>query len=78
MRHAAPPAIGGYPVVGVVPRAELAGLGQLRPDDAVLLASQDAGAARAEWRRQRRLLATVADALHADAVWHRLLENAGG
>ncbi len=72
------PTIGGYPVVGVVPRAEHARLGQLRPGDAVHLAPRDAVAARSEWQRQRRLLATVADALHADSVWHRLLDNAGG
>lgn len=72
------PTIGGYPVVGVVPRAELSRLGQLRPAQAVRLAPQDAVDARAAWRAQLRLLAAVADALDADGVWHRLLENAGG
>ncbi len=72
------PTIGGYPVVGVVPRAELPRLGQLRPGDPLPLAPQDAVDARAAWREQQRALLAAADAAHADAVWHRLLENAGG
>jgi biotin-dependent carboxylase-like uncharacterized protein len=72
------PTIGGYPVAGVVSRAELPRLGQLRPGDRLRLAPQDAGEARASWREQQRQLASVAGALHADAVWQRLLENAGG
>ena len=72
------PTIGGYPVIGVVSRADLPRLGQLRPGDAVRLARQDADAARAAWHEQRRAMAMVAAALHADALWLRLLENAGG
>lgn len=72
------PTIGGYPVVGVVSRAELPRLGQLRSGDTLRLAPQDATDARAAWREQQLILLAVADELHADAVWHRLLENAGG
>lgn len=72
------PTIGGYPVVGVVPRAELPRLGQLRPGDPLRLAPQDAADARAAWREQQRLLAAVAAALHVDTLWQRLLENASG
>ena len=72
------PTIGGYPVAGVVPRAELPRLGQLRPGDALRLAPEDAAEARIAWRHQQHLLATVGGGLHADSVWHRLLGNAGG
>ncbi|MFH0751079.1 MAG: biotin-dependent carboxyltransferase family protein [Chloroflexota bacterium] len=72
------PTVGGYPVVGVVPRAELPRLGQLRPGDEVRFAPQEAEEARGARREQRRLLAVATDALHADAVWHRLAEHAGG
>lgn len=72
------PTVGGYPVVGVVPRAELPRLGQLRPGDEIRFQSQEAEEARAAWHEQQRLLATAADAIHADAVWHRLADHAGG
>lgn len=51
------PTIGGYPVIGVVPRAEWPRLGQLLPGDAVRFAVSDPEAARAAWRIQARLLA---------------------
>lgn len=54
------PTIGGYPVAGVVPRAEWPRLGQLLPGDRVRFAVSDAGAARSAWRIQRRLLARAA------------------
>jgi 5-oxoprolinase (ATP-hydrolysing) subunit C len=71
------PTIGGYPVAGVVSRAELPRLGQLRPGERLQLAPQDVDEARSAWRAQQRLLSTVADTLRADAVWHRLPDNAG-
>ena len=48
------PTIGGYPVAGVVARAELPRLGQARPGDVLRLAPQDAADARAAWRQRRR------------------------
>jgi len=72
------PTVGGYPAIGVVPRAELPRLGQLRPGDEIRFASQPAEGARVAWRDQRARLAGAADTLHADAVWHRLVDHAGG
>lgn len=72
------PTVGGYPVVGVVPRAEVPRLGQLRPGDDVRFAPQEAEEARAAWQEQRARFAHAAEALHADAVWHRLAGHAGG
>jgi biotin-dependent carboxylase-like uncharacterized protein len=72
------PTVGGYPVVGVVPRAELPRLGQLRPGDRVAFAAIDADEARAAWRAGARALAQVAATFGADAVWDRLADDAGG
>ena len=72
------PTIGGYPVVGVVPRWEWPRLGQLRPGDPVTFEPQDAAEARAAWREQQRRLVAAADAIHADAIWYRLADCAGG
>lgn len=72
------PTVGGYPAVGVVPRAELSRLGQLRPGDEVRFASQDADEARAAWREQQARLARAQETLQADAIWHRLADHAGG
>jgi antagonist of KipI len=76
--HVDGPTIGGYPVIGVVPRADLPRLGQVRPGDSLRFVAQDADAARAAWRESRWRLAAAAEALGADAVWERLEDNAGG
>jgi allophanate hydrolase subunit 2 len=72
------PTIGGYPVVGVVPRWEWPRLGQLRPGDRVAFAPQDATDARAAWVEQQRLLAAAAGVIHVDALWEGLADGAGG
>ncbi len=72
------PTIGGYPVMGVVTRAELARLAQVRPGDGLAFAAQEPGEARDAWREQRRHLEAAAAALGADDVWARLPDNAGG
>ena len=72
------PTVGGYPVIGVVPRAELPRLSQLRPGDDVRFAPQAAEEARAAWHEQWSRFARAAEALHADVVWHRLADGAGG
>jgi 5-oxoprolinase (ATP-hydrolysing) subunit C len=72
------PTLGGYPVIGVVPRAELPRLAQLRPGDPVTFASVSADEARAAWREQARTLSLVAATIDADAIWHGLAAGAGG
>ena len=72
------PTIGGYPVVGVVPRGEMPRLGQLRPGDAIRFCAQEPDHARAAWRAQQATFARAAEALAADALWHRLADDAGG
>ncbi len=72
------PTIGGYPVVGVVPRWEWPRLGQLRPGDPVTFAAQDAVGARTAWAEQQRLLAVAAGVIHIDALWEDLADGAGG
>jgi 5-oxoprolinase (ATP-hydrolysing) subunit C len=72
------PTLGGYPVIGVVPRSELPRLGQLRPGDRVTFRPMTADEARAAWREAAQLLAHVAATVGADAVWHRLADDAGG
>jgi biotin-dependent carboxylase-like uncharacterized protein len=72
------PTIGGYPVIGVVPRVDLPRLGQLRPGDRVRFGPLDASQARAALRDQQRAFARVADTLRADAPWHDLAGGAGG
>jgi allophanate hydrolase subunit 2 len=72
------PTVGGYPVLGVVPRAEMPRLGQLRPGDLVRFRAQEPDRARAAWRVQQDTLARAARALAADALWHRLADHAGG
>jgi biotin-dependent carboxylase-like uncharacterized protein len=72
------PTLGGYPVVGVVPRAELPRLGQARPGDRIELAPQDPDDARRAWRAQRQAITEVAAALRSDAVWHRVADEARG
>ncbi len=72
------PTIGGYPVVGVVPRWEWPRLGQLRPGDEITFATQDVAEARAAWRAQLEALATAARELRTDALWDRLADGAGG
>jgi allophanate hydrolase subunit 2 len=72
------PTVGGYPVLGVVTRAEMPRLGQLRPGDAVRFRAQEPDDARAAWRVQQDTIARTARALTADALWHRLVDLAGG
>ncbi len=72
------PTIGGYPVIGVVPRADLPRLGQLRPGDTVRFAEETPERARVRWQDQRTLLARARAWLRQDAVWHRLADHAGG
>ncbi len=72
------PTIGGYPVIGVVPRADLPRLGQLRPGDTVRFAAETAERARVRWQDQQALLARARAWLRQDAVWHRLADHAGG
>jgi biotin-dependent carboxylase-like uncharacterized protein len=71
------PTVGGYPVLGVVPRAEMPRLGQLRPGDVVRFRAQEPDRARAAWRGQQATFARAAEALAADALWHRLTDEAG-
>ncbi len=72
------PTLGGYPVVGVVPRVDLPRLGQLGPGDRLTFARQAAAEARTAWRAQERALARAAELLQSDSVWHRLAEGASG
>ncbi len=72
------PTIGGYPVVGVVPRWERPRLGQLRPGDRVTFAPQDAAEARAAWAEQQQLLEAAAAMIGVDALWEGLADGAGG
>lgn len=72
------PTVGGYPVVGVVARADQPRLGQLRPGDDVSFALVTAEDARVAWREQRARMAAAAKALDADAVWQRLADGAAG
>jgi biotin-dependent carboxylase-like uncharacterized protein len=72
------PTVGGYPVLGVVTRAEMPRLGQLRPGDTVRLRAQDPEGARTARRAQQAGFARAAEVLAADAVWHRLADDAGG
>jgi len=72
------PTVGGYPVLGVVTRAELARLGQLRPGDTIRFRAQEPEGARAAWRAQQSSLARAAEALAVDALWDRLAGDAGG
>ena len=71
------PTIGGYPVLGVVPAADLPRLGQLRPGDPVQFGEATPEAARDLWRRQQALLVRAAVMLRTDATWTRLADNAG-
>ena len=72
------PTLGGYPVIGVVPRAALPLLAQLRPGDIVTFSPVAAETARASWRDQVKTLERVAATFAIDAVWHRLADDAGG
>ncbi len=71
------PTIGGYPVIGVVPRWQWPRLGQLRPGDEVTFAPQDAESARGAWNAQRAEFGAGVSRMSADAVWDRLADGAG-
>ena len=66
------PTLGGYPVIGVVPRAEMPRIAQLAPGDTVKFAAQDVAAARAEWVAQQRALTRAGLAVRAAAAWQRV------
>jgi antagonist of KipI len=68
---------GGYPVAGVVVRADHPRLGQLRPGAAVRLAAVTIDDARAAFLDQGRLLARGAAALGGDDAWDELWRSAG-
>jgi biotin-dependent carboxylase-like uncharacterized protein len=70
------PTIGGYPVLGVL--ADDPRVGQLRPGDEVRFVPIDAEAARVRRREQVSRLARAAGLLRSDAVWHALVDHAGG
>jgi biotin-dependent carboxylase-like uncharacterized protein len=72
------PTIGGYPVLGVVPAADLPRLGQLRPGDEVRFIPLAVEEAREQMRGQRARLDRAAATLRADAIWLRLADRAGG
>jgi biotin-dependent carboxylase-like uncharacterized protein len=72
------PTLGGYPVIGVVARADLPVLGQLRPGDRVRFRAVTADEARGAWTAQRAALERVASTMAGDAVWHRLAAEARG
>jgi biotin-dependent carboxylase-like uncharacterized protein len=72
------PTVGGYPVVGVVPRIDHPRLGQLRPGDEVRFTRTSAEVARAAWRAAQASFAAAAEALRADEIWQRLAEHAAG
>jgi biotin-dependent carboxylase-like uncharacterized protein len=72
------PTIGGYPVLGVVVRADLPRLGQLLPGQAVRFQPVTAEAGREAWAAQQAALEHVARTLARDAVWHRLALDARG
>lgn len=71
------PTIGGYPVVAVVPRAELPRIGQARPGDLLRFEALSVEDARELWRRDAGMLTRVSAHLRADAIWHALAESAG-
>jgi allophanate hydrolase subunit 2 len=72
------PTIGGYPVVGVIPRFELPRLGQVRPGEALTFVSLPAAEARRAWVELQGRFRAAFDALEVDDVWHRLAPNADG
>jgi allophanate hydrolase len=72
------PTIGGYPMVGVVTRAELPRLGQVRPGDRLSFDPQATDDARVAWREQQRRLEAAAAAIGADDLWTTLADQAGG
>lgn len=69
---------GGYAVVGVVIRADLPILGQLRPGARVRLAATDRASAQAALDDRRAALLAGVAALHDGAGWDALVDAAGG
>ncbi len=72
------PTLGGYPVLGVVPCADIPRLGQARPGDVLRFASESAAAARARAAEQRARLARAGSAIALDVVWLSLADDARG
>jgi allophanate hydrolase subunit 2 len=68
---------GGYPVAGVVVRADHPRLGQLRPGAEIRLEAVTADEARAALVDQARLLARGAAALGGNDAWDELWRSAG-
>ncbi len=72
------PTIGGYPVVGVIPRFELPRVGQVRPGQPLTLVGLPATEARRAWVELQGRFRAALDALRDDDVWRRLASNADG
>ncbi|MFN8631099.1 MAG: allophanate hydrolase subunit 2 family protein [Chloroflexota bacterium] len=72
------PTLGGYPVAGVVARADLPVIAQRRPGEVVRFQPTTADAARTAWAHQQAALDRVATTLAGDAVWHRLAGDIRG
>lgn len=72
------PTVGGYPVVGVVARADLPRLGQALPGDVLRFAPATPDAARDAWAAGQEAISRAAAALAGDSVWHRLASEAQG
>lgn len=72
------PTLGGYPVIGVAIRADLPRLGQARPGDVLRFGPTSVDEARDAHARQQRELRRAAAVLAADAVWHRMADDARG
>jgi biotin-dependent carboxylase-like uncharacterized protein len=69
---------GGYPVAGVTIAADLPGLGQLAPGDAVRFEVVSSATARAALDAQRAAWEAAVAVLRADAPWRDLWHSAGG
>ncbi|HEX5467319.1 MAG TPA: biotin-dependent carboxyltransferase family protein [Candidatus Limnocylindrales bacterium] len=69
--------VGGYPVAGIVPAADLPLLGQLRPGDPLRFRAATAAMARAASRRQARGFAALRSRLERGTSWDLLADAAG-
>jgi allophanate hydrolase subunit 2 len=67
--------VGGYPVAGVVPAADLPILAQLRPGATVRFAATTIADAQAARRAQRASLLEAARLLAATEDWHAIAEG---
>jgi len=69
---------GGYPVAGVVARADYPRIGQLRPGEVVRFVAVGPDESRAAYAEQARALARGAAALRGEDAWDELWHSAGG